>query len=89
MWSYLAPSESRNVTQRLILSWYERRASTGFPEIAERKHEGPYRPVRAWDLYDALVWYLNWKPKERPLGAPKGNQNALKHGRYAKKRAAA
>lgn len=84
MWSWKAPSGSRNIDARLVNSWYERRATTGFPEVAERVSEG-YRPVRYWDLYGAMLWYLTWEP--RSAGAPRGNRNAEKHGRYVGLRA--
>lgn len=84
LWSWLAPSGPRHIDAKLVSSWYERRRTTGFPKVATTRKTGPYRPVRVWDLYDALVWFLNWKP--RPKGAPPGNHNALKHGRYAGRR---
>jgi hypothetical protein len=84
MMSWRAPSGPRHIGSHLVASWYDRRRATGFPEVAERIKAGPYRPVRAWSLLEALTWFLNWTPKERPLGAPKGNQNARKHGHYSK-----
>lgn len=67
----------RYVDARLVDSWYERRASTGFPEPTKKRKPGVQRS-RVWDVDVALGWFMLWVPKKG--GAPRGNKNGLVHG---------
>ncbi len=68
-----------------MTSWWDRRASTGFPEPAgERPSTGVRGRTRVWDINAVLPWFLEWTPGRG--GAPVGNSNARTHGRYSGKR---
>lgn len=74
----------RYVDARLVNSWYERRAATGFPEpVGTCLTGGP--PARVWDPVEVCDWFLHWTPGKR--GARVGNQNGLKHGDFVGLRA--
>lgn len=70
-----------------IHAWHDHRARNGFPaSLPERRHEGRYRPVRVWNVLEAVQWLASYVPGK--AGAPKGNSNARTHGMYAGRRAA-
>jgi len=83
-YSHLTPHGERVVDARLVHSWFTKREKLGFPEPAGTRRTGS-RSSRVWKLGDVLKWYSGWKPDRG--GAPKGNQNALRHGRFVGARA--
>ncbi|MFF4777467.1 hypothetical protein ACFY05_31890 [Microtetraspora fusca] len=77
---------ARTITPKHVRTWYDRRATTGFPEPIPGVHApGKGRP-RLWDLNTALAWFLS--AGLRKAGPPLGNMNAYKNGRYVGARAA-
>lgn len=75
----------RYVDPRLVNSWFDRRAKTGFPEPSGSR-QGRARPARTWNVDEAWEWFKNYSPAKG--GAPKGNRNAVRHGRCVGLRAA-
>lgn len=78
---------ARLVVPRQVYAWYYKRSRTGFPADEKDKRETHgVRAVRVWDVERAWVWFRDYEPSKG--GAPKGNQNAVRHGRCVGLRAA-
>lgn len=74
----------RYVTDKQIGLWYAHRVRNGFPEpCGMREGRGP--TCRVWNVAQAWEWFKNYEPIKG--GAPKGNQNALRHGKFVGLRA--
>lgn len=82
------------VSRNQVYMWGQRRERNGFPEPVGtyRGSDGRCTTSPVFDLNEVVAWYVNYDPKAG-AGAPRGNQNGFKHGRYvglkAKRREAA
>lgn len=83
--SPLTKQGQRDIGTRLVNSWWDRRAVIGFPEAVGKRADRA-RPAKIWDAEEVLEWFVNWEPKRG--GAPRGNRNGVKHGRFVGVRAA-
>lgn len=78
---------ARYVTDKAINNWYKHRDRNGFPEEeSEKRPVKGARPARVWNVERAWQWFKNYEPSRG--GAPKGNRNAVRHGRCVGVRAA-
>ncbi len=71
--SAMSKTGQREISVRLIDSWYVHRDRTGFPEAAGKEPRGRHRHSRVWNVSEVLAWYLSWVPMRG--GAPYGNRN--------------
>jgi hypothetical protein len=75
---------ARYITDKQVNSWYIHRDRTGMPEPC-RVRQGYGPACRVWNVEQAWEWFKDYEPAKG--GAPKGNQNALRHGRFVGLRA--
>lgn len=72
------------LNERAVRGWRER--DIGFPDPVGRRRDGSFNPL-VWDLIEVVAWALAYFGKPNKGGAPLGNTNAVKHGRYIGERA--
>lgn len=70
---------ARYIIDKQINNWYHHRARTGFPDEEGTRPGGRVRQIRVWNVEQAWEWFKDYVPRRG--GAPKGNRNAVRHGR--------
>lgn len=80
------PGGPRYITAKLIYSWFYRKDEIGFPDSEpEPDVRDRTKPVRVWKVAAVWEWFQNYQPSRG--GAPAGNRNAHRHGRFVGERA--
>lgn len=72
------------LNERAVRGWRER--NVGFPDPVGKRRDGSFNPL-VWDAMGVLAWALEYLGKPNKGGAPLGNSNAVRHGRYIGERA--
>jgi hypothetical protein len=83
--TYVHIGEMLDVSTNQAWTWARRRATSGFPDpVPADVHSGPstgHRMPPWYDLAEVRLWHAVYRPARG--GATRGNQRALKHGRYS------